>query len=239
MTDNTTAVRTRPVAGGVPLQPLLQDSVVALRAPSQAWSAPNGEMGGAAIDGFAHSETRVLRSLRLRIDGELPEHIATAAVGASEIRFVSLVRNVDDRSADPRVRLDRHRTVGVGELRERLVLSSTLHGDVPVVVELSVGPEFGEMQHVKAGLPQRSAELRWEVGRSAASIAYQSGSVSGTLDAPGAEIAVDADGDATVRWAVVVPGKGSVSIGWSLAVVDETAAVAGVATPWNVAAPET
>ncbi|MGG7464536.1 glycogen debranching N-terminal domain-containing protein [Plantibacter sp. YIM 135347] len=251
MTDHTTAATTAiPTATATatasesaqpqrPLQPLLQGSVVALRAPSQAWSAPSGEMGDAAIDGFAHSETRVLRSLRLRIDGAQPEHIATAASGASDLTFVSLVRNVDDRSADPRVRLDRHRTVSAGELRERLVLSSTLHDDVPVLVELTATPEFGEMQHVKAGLPQRSESLRWDVDDAAASVSYEAGLVRGRIDAPGAGLDVGSDGETSMRWNVTIPAKGTVTVDWSIVVVDDGAAVSGVSTPWDVTAPAT
>ena len=70
------------------LQPFLADRVVALSAPTQAWSADDGDMGAAPIDGIYHGDTRFVRTLRVDYAGAsgafaAPEHVATAIVDAA------------------------------------------------------------------------------------------------------------------------------------------------------------
>ena len=135
-----------------PLQPLLHDSVVVLTAPSQAWSAADGAIDGSGIHGFYHSDLRVLDRILLTVGGDAPEHIATAGPDAASAVFTSLARRIDDATADPRVRLDRTRTVAAGSLRERIVLRNALRTPVATSVEVAVRGDFTPMQTIKAGL---------------------------------------------------------------------------------------
>ena len=96
------------------LQPFLSDAIMALHAPTQAWSGRTGDLGDRTIDGFYHGDTRFIRSLELTYagaEGEFaaPEWISAAPVSASIVVFDALLRGVDDRWPDPKVRLARER----------------------------------------------------------------------------------------------------------------------------------
>lgn len=188
-----------------PLQPLLHDSTVLLRAPSQAWSAADGEMGSAPIHGFFHGDIRVLAGLSVRIGGAPVEPIALSRDGASSAVFVALARSLDDASADPKLRLVHRRRVEAGLLSETLTLESALPTAVETSIEVRLVPDATVMHVVKAGLAEPSGE--WPSGV--------------TVTAVEAE----RDGSA-LRWAVSVPPRGSASVSWSLAVADAAAVVA-------------
>ena len=60
------------------LQPFLSDAVVALRAPTQVWSRPDGELGSGAIDGvFARTNIPDRQERVDRDDILKPEEIAS------------------------------------------------------------------------------------------------------------------------------------------------------------------
>ena len=61
-----------------PRQPLLNDAVVALRAPTQVWSADSGDLGSSAIHGVYHGDTRQIREIALTYGGIAPEWISIA-----------------------------------------------------------------------------------------------------------------------------------------------------------------
>ena len=124
-----------------PLQPLLDDALIVLRAPTQVWSAHDGELGAQPIDGVYHGDVRHVRSLRLSCRDSDVEWISTAAHGPSRAVFGGLLRGLDDATPDPKVRL----------LRERAVT------DVLLLVEArrEDGDELAALSH-----PQRGARLR-------------------------------------------------------------------------------
>ena len=61
MTSAPTVAEPQP-----PLQPLLDDAVIALRAPTQVWSGRDGDLGDAPIDGIFHGDVRHVRELQHR-----------------------------------------------------------------------------------------------------------------------------------------------------------------------------
>jgi hypothetical protein len=74
------------------LQPFLSDRIVALAAPTQAWSGRDGDMGAAPIDGIYHGDTRFVRGLDVHYAGadgawRRPEHIATDPIAAGTVRM--------------------------------------------------------------------------------------------------------------------------------------------------------
>lgn len=80
------------------LQPFLHDAVVALRAPTQAWSRRSADMQGGdsgegAIDGLYHGDTRYVRRLRLTCDGA--EHEVRALLPALRAAADWLTRHAD------------------------------------------------------------------------------------------------------------------------------------------------
>jgi glycogen debranching enzyme len=183
-----------------PLQPLLHDSVVVLRAPTQSWSAADGDMGAQAIHGLYHGDTRVIRGLRLRIGGTTPEAISVAPRGATGATFVALTRRIDDRGADPRVRLERHRDVSAGALAERIDLVSRVDHEIETTIALEIAPDFAAMQAVKAGTGESSA---WDLREEHDGVTVSSGPTTVRLTAPDA--VVTSTGDAvSVTWSVTL-----------------------------------
>ncbi len=76
-----------------PLQPLLNDAIIVLRAPTQVWSDATGDMGAAAVHGVYHGDVRHVRSLALVCDGSPVEWISTAPDGASRLVLGGLLRD--------------------------------------------------------------------------------------------------------------------------------------------------
>lgn len=214
------------------LQPLLHGETVILRAPVQAWSSPSGELGDSAVHGIYLSDVRIASKVEVRYGGEPGEHIGTSFVGASEVVFVSLLRHLDDRSPDPRVRVARRRRVTIDGASESLLLESTLRSAVATTVVVRIASDLAPMDLVKAGLGAESVAITID----GALAVWANEAVSVTLLAPDAFLSVTADGELELAWPVTIPAKGSVSVGWSLEAVDAAAVVRGSTTParWSV-----
>ncbi|WP_382307185.1 glycogen debranching N-terminal domain-containing protein [Herbiconiux sp. UC225_62] len=178
-----------------PLQPLLNDATVVLAAPTQAWSAASGAMTD-AIHGVYHSDSRVFRGLSVTVGGRAPEAISTAATDATTVVFTALARNIDDRSADPRVRLDVRREVAAGRFAETLTLSSALTGDVSTAVQVTLVADFAPIQTVKSGLAGVGFDFAFVAGSPGALVAGSASAadVAGATEA-GAAIDAVVDGD--------------------------------------------
>jgi glycogen debranching enzyme len=212
-------------------QPLLHDSVVLLAAPSQAWSNTDGDMYGYGIQGFYHSESRILSEIALLVDGSQPEHLSNAIVDATTATFVSLARNVDDHTADPRVRIDRTRRIGDGSLAEEISLVNALATQIETEVTLRLASDFSEIQTVKSGRVQRAMGIRATV--EGETVRLEAGSVTATLLLEGAALTVD-DGVITASWTVTIPARSSVTLHWRIDATDSSAVVQGAreASEW-------
>ena len=214
------------------LQPLLHDSAVLLAAPSQAWSANNGDMFGRGIQGFYHSDVRVLSEIDLHVGGEPTEHIATTSLGPTSTTFTSLARHIDDHTADPRVRIDRQRSIDSGSLAETLVLTNALSEPIVTTISVSVRADFNDMQTVKAGLHDGNVGIA--TSASGDSVSFATESLAAVLNAPGATVIAE-DSSASFSWDVVVPARESFSVRWIVEVRDDAAVVRGAAktTAWS------
>ena len=210
-----------------PLQPLLHDSVVLLAAPSQVWSRADGEVDGHGIHGFYHSDVRVLGRIELTVDGCTPEHIATAARDAANAVFTSLARTVDDRTADPRVRVDRARTVRGDGVGERITVRNALSEPIRPSIAVTVHADFSAMQLVKAGLGGNGEPV--ETVGTTDGVEFACGGTRTVLVAPGAAVEVG-DGSVTFRWSPEIGPHSQVALGWDAA-VDDRSAVVGPAAP--------
>ncbi|WP_034272671.1 glycogen debranching N-terminal domain-containing protein [Haloechinothrix halophila] len=132
-------------------QPLLHDAVIALHAPTQAWSRSDGAMTS-AIDGLFHGDRRFLRGLWIDVNGERPEEIAVDESTARTAVFGAILRGIDDAAPDPHIDLARTRTVAEGQMRETIVIRSALATAAEATLQLVVEPDFEPLQEVKAGI---------------------------------------------------------------------------------------
>ncbi|MFS0866907.1 glycogen debranching N-terminal domain-containing protein [Microbacterium sp. 179-B 1A2 NHS] len=209
------------------LQPFLSDAVVALRAPTQVWSGRGGDLGGQPIHGVFHGDTRFIRATRLRYGADAadaaPETIAVSVVSASEVRFEALLRAVDDRSPDPKVRLTRVRRVADGRLGEDLVVRSHLDEPVSLLLSLAIEADATPLQEVKAGVPVAApTERRISDGTAVVS----AGGATMRVHAAGAEIA-DTSGVVTVTWRLECPPRGTATASWTAEFDDPSLVVRG------------
>ncbi|WP_130177576.1 glycogen debranching N-terminal domain-containing protein [Cryobacterium sp. SO1] len=217
-----------------PVQPLLHDSAIVLAAPTQAWSGSNGHTS-LPIHGLYHADTRILSGWTLLVGGAAGEPIGSASRGAGEMTFNALLRHLDDRTADPRLRLHVTRTVTAGRLTERITIESGLAEPVDTTVSVRLTADFADMQTVKAGLASAAdraafpaAELPEipvvDVQQTPAGIRLATPAVAALVQVNGdGVLGTDADGVAA-DWAVTVPARGSVSVQWSVD-VDHTSTV--------------
>ena len=74
------------------LQPLLNDAIIALRAPTQVWSGRSGDLGAEPIDGVYHGDVRHIREITLTVGDAAPEWISVSPDGASRVVFGGLLR---------------------------------------------------------------------------------------------------------------------------------------------------
>ncbi|WP_317229831.1 glycogen debranching N-terminal domain-containing protein [Clavibacter sp. MX14-G9D] len=203
------------------LQPLLHAETVLLRAPVQAWSAPDGDMGGAPVHGLYLGDARILSHVALTVGGQRGEPIAHGRRSASAGEHVALLRHLDDADADPRVRLVRRREVDGTSLRETVTLESARTTAVTTVVEVRLRADASVMHVIKAGLVD-DVEPRPAITDDG--VAWETDGTDARLLAPGAEVAVD--GRAVVlRWSVVIPARGRVAVSWSVTAASRTAVV--------------
>lgn len=215
-------------------QPLLHDAVLALQAPTQAWSRNDADMR-APIDGIYHGDRRFVTDVALlcarstRGDAlEPPEWIGTTDCGAGRVVFDAVLRDDDDSSHDPQLRLTRTRTVTDGAMRERLELRSALTAPVVLTVQLRLSPDFRSLSEVKSGYgaarPWRAAPLDGMVRVTCDE------PPAFTIAAPGAEIEI-AERAIVLTWTVAVAPRASATVAWTVDMMDPELVVIGAPGP--------
>lgn len=214
-----------------PLQPLLNDAVIALQAPTQVWSDETGDMGSAPIHGIYHGDVRHVRALTVAVDGTAIEAIASSSPSPQRAVFTGVLRGVDDDQPDPKVRIDRTRTVRSGGLSEEIRISSHREVPLPIAVTVRLMPDFEPLQRVKAGLADAGA-WGWDGDRAS------SGAASFAVSAPEATITVE-EAALVIRWGTVLPPRSTAGFRIDLALEDPTLVVASPGAPAYPAVPET
>lgn len=212
-----------------PLQPLLSDAVIALRAPTQVWSGADGDLGGRAIDGVYHGDVRYIRALAASCAESPIEWISVAPDGPSRVMFGGLLRGLDDPTPDPKVRLMRQRVVADGALTETWTLQSRLSEPLRTTLSVRVEPEFASLHDVKSGLAVAEPHET-----SVADAAARASSGDRTLEfrAPGATV-VEADGGIVAEWPIEVAAGGSAEVAFTVAMADPSMVVRGARDPWR------
>ncbi|GAA1969812.1 glycogen debranching N-terminal domain-containing protein [Microbacterium deminutum] len=226
---------TDPPLHGSPLQPLLSDAVITLRAPTQVWSAASGDLGSAAIHGVYHGDVRHVRAAVLTCDGDPPEWISVSPDGPSRVVFGGLLRALDDPSADPKVRLLRERVVADGAVGETVTIVSRLTRALETTLRLRVVPDFAPMQEIKAGIATaRPWDATGAIGVDAP-FRVTSGIQSFTIAAPGADLQTD-EGALVLTWDLRVGPAATAAVSWSLTLEDPSLVVQGAGGATDVAA---
>lgn len=216
------------------LQPLLNEELVVLRAPTQAWSSPNGTMGTAAIHGIYLSDVRLVRSLRLRIGDQEAEYLSTGLRGADQVRIESLLRHLDDHTPDPEVRLTLERTADTRGVSDRMTVRNRHEYAItaPIVIELDL--DATGMDHVKMGRPAATVtDVTLEHNDTGTAARWKGAHVSARISSHELTIERTATGLRLAGTLEVAP-QGSTSVAWRLDAIDEIEAVRGDerVAPW-------
>jgi hypothetical protein len=215
-----------------PRQPLLHDALAVLRAPTQVWSSQSGALGEAPIHGIYFSDVRVVRELRLTVDSVEPEHVSTGTTSADRASVQFLVRELDDSTPDPGVRLSLDRTVDSAGVTEQIRLSTRHGAPLVATIDVAFDPDASLMESIKQGLSGGASVTPAIDGQV---ITWSGENVDVTLTA--ADFAIALDGTRLVLTAKVsVPARGEATVGWRLDAVDCIAAVRGAngPVPWSV-----
>ncbi|WP_154097522.1 glycogen debranching N-terminal domain-containing protein [Microbacterium testaceum] len=233
----TTAPTTSPAGTTVdtpPLQPLLSDALIVLRAPTQVWSDGTGDMGAASVHGVYHGDVRHVRSFTASCDGSPIEWISTAPDGASRVVFGGLLRGLDDTTPDPKVRLLRDRRVADGVVSESWTVHSRVDHPLRTTLRLTLAPEFAQLHEVKSGhAAARDADTAIEGDEAR----VDAGAQGLELVAPSARVASTGH-EVEAEWDVEIAPFGSAEIGWTLTLRDDTLVVGSATAParWDAAA---
>src|SRR5665647_2047849 len=116
--------------GAAMQQPFLHDLLVAVAAPSQAWSAADGQIRPSGAQGVYHGDVRVLSRVEVCVGDVEPEVLSAAAAGPGTVEVVAALRSVDEAGADPTVRLRLRRRVTPDGMTEEITLEAgTGHPD--------------------------------------------------------------------------------------------------------------
>ncbi len=204
-----------------PRQPWLHDLSLTLAAPTQVWSAADGQVGPRGLAGVHHGDRRVLCLLRLEVDGQEPTPLAGHGTRGDAHTFVAVPRHLGDPGADPTVRVVRQRAVEPGLVRESYTVSSTAAEPVSCTVGLRVAADLASMDTVKSG----SADaLRTPDGIGGHALTWEVDSLRAVLRLPGARTS-DRGDHVLATWDVVVPPGESVTHELLLTVDDRRAVV--------------
>ncbi|WHP17670.1 glycogen debranching N-terminal domain-containing protein [Cellulomonas sp. ES6] len=217
------------------LQPLLHDLLVAVHAPTQAWSDRDGQIGlvgGRGAQGVYHGDVRVVSGARLTVSGAVPEAVSSGADGPGRARAVLLPRTVDGPGADPTARLERLREVSPGAVTETLTLSCSTPAPVAARLEIVVTPDGTPMDRIKSGAAVTAPPAAEPV---AGGVRWRADDeVTAELVAPGARVEVAADGTVRLAWDVEATTGAPATVGWTVTVTD----AGGVVTAPRRAEPE-
>ncbi len=214
-----------------PLQPLLHDALVVLRAPTQVWSAADGAIGASPIHGVYFSDVRLVRGLRVAVGGRDAEHLSTGSPAADHARLHSLLRHLDDPTPDPGVRLVVDRTAGTSGWSERIAIVNRREPELTTTVAIELDLDATSMDVVKQGLAQAFAvEPELDDGV----VSWQGEGVSARIVAPGFETERTATG-VRLTADVVVPPRGELALELRLEAHDAIGVVRGTEqpVPWS------
>jgi len=185
-------------------QPWVHDLVLVLSAPTQAWSAQDGQVRDSGVQGFLHADRRFVRECVVTVDGEEPSPLTHHDDGGDAHVFLAAARSLGDTGADPTVRVQRRREVEPGLVREQVAVVSTASAAFDCVLQVRVGADLAPLDSVKGG-DRHPLVAPVDVG--GAEAVWVSDGFRGTLRAHGADWAV-VDDAVVVSWRLTVqPGE--------------------------------
>jgi glycogen debranching enzyme len=216
------------------LQPFLHVLITAVQAPTQAWSAADGQVRRDGAQGFYHGDVRVLSEAVLTVSGAEPETIQAAPSSRQDIHVVAAVRGIDGPGTDPTSRLDRVRTARADGVDEMLRLSCSTAEPVSGRITVRIRSDEGALGQIKRGLPTTAPAIRVAPD----GLAWTSAWVDVVVTAPGATVTAGEDpAEAVLEWDLAARTGEPAEAAWSLRAVQRSPVVTAPARPdveWSV-----
>lgn len=216
------------------LQPFLHELLAAVQAPTQAWSARDGQVRGLGAEGFYHGDVRVLSQALLTVSGAEPEVIRAAPSGRQEVHVVAAVRGIDGPGADPTTRLDRIRTARPEGIDEVLRLSCSTTQPVVGRLAVRIRSDEGALDQIKRGLATSAPRVTIAPD----GVRWAAGSVDVVVTAPGARVIAGEDSShVLLEWDLRARTGEPAEAVWSLRAVQRGPVVTAPARPqveWSV-----
>ncbi|WP_263731209.1 glycogen debranching N-terminal domain-containing protein [Cellulomonas sp. SG140] len=219
------------------LQPFLHDLELVFRAPTQAWSGPDGQIrrsapGRATVQGVLHSDVRVLCEAVLTVDGAEAEPAGTLREGGT-VTFVGLPRHVDQPGADPTVRLLRTRSAEPGSVSETLELRCATTEPTTARLSVTLSSDMAAMEVIKSGGTSDAVPAV----RTPSGLVWTTDDVTAAVEAEGADVDLADRARPVLRWTLTAAAGRPARVTWRLVVHDSIAVVTGVRTPSPLVVP--
>lgn len=216
-----------PTLSPMPLQPLLDDAVIALRAPTQVWMGADGHIGSRPVHGVYHGDLRHLSGVDVACADSAIETVSLVRTGSDRVTIGALLRGLDDTDADPKVRLIRERRVLAGSLTEDVVLTTAIATPVDTELVIRLCPDFSRLADVKSGLAS-TADITVVVEGQSATVS--SATARCIITAQGATITTDGQ-DLLLCWRVNVSPRSSWRASWTARMHGDDLVVQAAASP--------
>jgi glycogen debranching enzyme len=130
-------------------QPWLHDLEIAVNGPCTVLCDRAGSMGEGAT-GWIADDRRILRTLKVSLDGTDPVPVAASSSGATS-RFWGAARHLGDSGADPTVEVHQRVHLGSHELEVEITVSSRASQTVSTQLQAEVGADGIDLSEVKTG----------------------------------------------------------------------------------------
>ena len=214
-----------------PRQPFLHDLVCVLAAPTQVWSAADGEVGSGGtavgVQGVLHADIRILSGIELRAGGNPLEHLATLTEDGG-VRFVGVSRQAAGTvtGADELVRFDRRRTAVAGRVSERIEVASLTPHDVSFDVTLRIAYDLAAIELLKTGTPVQPRGFG-----AGDPLSWGDEDVRATLTSDASSVELGDDSMAAVlTWRVALATRATTTLSWSVEISDRAGVVVAPTT---------
>ena len=197
-----------------------------------------------APHGLFFADLRAISRLRLRVDGNQLQALASAVDGASSATFV--LRSLIPTRSGSRAFIVRRRRLGAG-MSEQIEIRNYGRGTLDITLGLDVETDFADLFAVKEGRAAEPGERQIAVGVNTIDFSWQ-------LEELRRRVRITFDGDlqaiteSGVSWSVSVPPKTSATVGFrvDVALADEwmqdhrpvSARARAEAAAWLAAAPQ-
>ena len=128
---------------------MVGESVICVAAPAMALSPPDGQVGGSVLDGFYHSDRRLIGRLTVTVDGREPEPIRHRLLGATTAEFTAVHRTPFDHVTGHEATVTRVRDATA--LSETITVRNLSRRTLTCEVGVTTGTDLAELSQVRSG----------------------------------------------------------------------------------------